>query len=323
MRIIILVACLWGVTSPLWGKIAFYSKRHGNLEIYTMNADGTNQTRITSNNVDDWSPTWSPNGQQIAFSSDREGNNEIHVMDADGTNQRNLTNHPARDGYSDWSPDGSQIAFESNRDAKKGKRKVEIYVMDADGGNVKQVTDVGFASRPHWSPDGEWILFEGHVKGKPGRQIYAIRPDGTDLWQISEPRDDTWMFAGGWSPDGKQVLYTEAVGLDITTSFPVIATLSPNGRQSVMRWKHIKVPRMPFETASFSADGRSILFSGKKDDGWNIYRFEFSGHKLIQLTNNPDEDTMPREWDSSLSVPSQPRLLWQTWGRIKAQVLSK
>ena len=131
------------------------------------------------------------------------------------------------------------------------------------------------------------------------------------------------MIAGGWSPDGSQVLYTEAVDINPDTSFPVIATLSQNKRQEVIHWEHIKVPRMPFDTASFSADGQSILFSGKKEDGWNIYRFELSGHQLIQLTDNLAEDTMPREWDSFLAVPDPQHLLTQTWGRIKATTVSK
>ena len=317
MSIVMLVTSLWLVTSPLQAKIVFYSFRDGNTEIYTMDADGNNQTRLTFNETSDSAPVWSPNGQQIAFHSKRDGNWEIYVMEADGNNQHNLTNHPALDSKPEWSPDGSQIAFGSTRGAKEEEPKVEIYVMDADGGNVKQVTDVGFAQRPRWSPDGQWILFEM-------KQIYAIRPDGTDLWQVSTPREGAWMIAGGWSPDGRQVLYTEAVGINPDTSFPVIATLSQNKRQEVIHWKHIKVPPMPFDTASFSADGKSILFSAKRGDrAWNIYRFELIGHQLIQLTDNPAEDTMPREWNPFLAVPNQQDLLAQTWGLIKAAALSR
>ncbi len=96
MRMTILGACLWLATSPLWGKIVFYSKRDGNLEIYTMNSDGSNQTRLTFNNVSDSSPTWSPNGRQIAFESYRDDDREIYIMDADGKNQRRLTHHPRK-----------------------------------------------------------------------------------------------------------------------------------------------------------------------------------------------------------------------------------
>ena len=134
MRLVILVASLWLVTSPLWGKIVFYSFRDGQPEIYTMDSDGSNQTRLTFNEVSDAAPAWSPNGQQIVFRSYRDGNAEIYVMDADGGNQRNLTRHPAFDAFPDWSPDGSQIAFDSSRPDKHG---VDIFVMDTDGGNVR------------------------------------------------------------------------------------------------------------------------------------------------------------------------------------------
>ena len=53
IRTLILMASLWLVTSPLWGKIVFHSNRDGNWEIYTMNSHGTNQTRLTFNEVGD------------------------------------------------------------------------------------------------------------------------------------------------------------------------------------------------------------------------------------------------------------------------------
>ncbi len=326
MRITLLVASLWLVTSPLWGKIAFYSKRDGNWDIYTMSSDGSNQTRLTHHAAADTNPTWSPNGRQIAFDSERddveqnwngERNSEVYVMDLDGTKQRRLTHYPGMDGDPDWSPDSTQIAFCSTRAAKEGERKLEIYVMDADGSNVKQVTNAGFAQRPKWSPDGEWILFMDFIN----HGIYAIRPDGTDLWQVSTTRFGASMHLGGWSPDGSQVLYIEAINHSPDNSFPVIATLTRKRQLlEVVGWRHIKVPRMPFQAASFSADGKAILFT----DRHNIYRFELIGHRLIQLTDNPGAfNTAAQEWDSRLSVSRQQRLLAQTWGRIKAATTSK
>ena len=319
MRMTILVACLWLATNPLWGKIVFHSFRDGNAEIYTMDSDGGNQTRLTFNGTSDAFPAWSPNGQQIAFHSDRDGNSEVYVMDADGQNLRNLTRHPASDVWPDWSPDGTQIAFDSGRG---GNATADIFVMDTNGGNVRQVTRMGFASRPKWSPNGKRILFEAVTDS--GREVYMVDADGRNRWKVSFPNIEAGMFARGWSPDGKQVLYTEAIGSSINDVTLIIATLHPT-RREVIDWKRVPVPKMPIYGETWGADGKSLLITTRPADGpknidWNIYRFRLTDRKLIQLTHHVWRDQIGQEWKSSLSVQPR-RLLPLFWGEIKSNRL--
>jgi len=110
--------------SPDGSKIAFVSDRDRNGdcffhdcwghngEIYVMNADGSDQTRVTDDPGDDGSPTWSPDGTRIAFAGlrdvdgavDAPGENyEIYVMDADGSDLRRITENTAWDWEPDWS----------------------------------------------------------------------------------------------------------------------------------------------------------------------------------------------------------------------------
>ena len=84
--------------SPDGTKIAFYSERDGNREIYTMTAYGEGLTLLTENSAHDRWPTWSPDGNYIAFASDRDGNHEIYVMDADGTDQMTFTKSKDNEG---------------------------------------------------------------------------------------------------------------------------------------------------------------------------------------------------------------------------------
>src|SRR5690606_35514374 len=97
-------------------RIVFHTLRDTNYEIYVMNADGSDETRLTDNGATDFAPAWSPDATSIVFRSNQDGNEEIYVIGADGSGLTNLTNHAGNDSNPVWSPDGSRIAFESDRD---------------------------------------------------------------------------------------------------------------------------------------------------------------------------------------------------------------
>ena len=240
-------------------------------------------------------------------------------MDADGKNLRQLTFQPEWRGYPDWSPDGFQIAFDSDREEQEGgPPKLEIYVMDIDGGNVKPVTDVGFASRPRWSPDGQWILFEGMIDQV--RHIYAIQPDGTDMWRVSEPLPETAMYLGGWSPDGRQIVYAAHFHAKVTHTTMIVASLHLANQPKVKKRETIRLPNIPDMTGSqlvsFGADGKSLLFSGRIIDNWEIFRFRLDTREVIQLTDAPGSDKQAREYNPLLPVSPQ-GLTPMLWGEIK------
>ena len=97
--------------SPKGDKIAFMA----NGEIFTINIDGTQPTRLTHNHAADANPQWSPDGTQIVFTSDRTGNMDIFIMDADGGRQRPIITHAAFDAGPSWAPDNRHIVFSSDR----------------------------------------------------------------------------------------------------------------------------------------------------------------------------------------------------------------
>src|SRR5215211_8163015 len=81
------------------GKIAFWSSRDGNAEIYTMNPNGQGVDRLTNNSVGDFSPAWSPDGNKIAFESARDDpSGEIYTISPNGQGVDRLTNNTAGDG---------------------------------------------------------------------------------------------------------------------------------------------------------------------------------------------------------------------------------
>ena len=100
--------------SPVWSsdgkRIAFVSDRDGDWEIYVMNADGTDQRRLTRSPGTDRAPAWSPDGSRIAFESDRGGDFDIYVIGSDGGDERVLVDRAGNDLEPRWSPDGDRIA---------------------------------------------------------------------------------------------------------------------------------------------------------------------------------------------------------------------
>ena len=155
-------------TEPAWSpdgqRIAFVSSREDwtwTGDIGVMDADGTNQKRLTHTIVNERHPTWSPDGSRIAFSSVQEEDFVISVMNADGTNRMSLTEeildgrtrlifHPA------WSPGGRTIAYYFGQGLDRG-----IHLITADGEYLKRLGDVhkGGDSWPDWFAAASLAVF--------------------------------------------------------------------------------------------------------------------------------------------------------------------
>ncbi|HUT63138.1 MAG TPA: hypothetical protein VMZ04_04190, partial [Anaerolineae bacterium] len=116
-------------SNPRWSpdgtKIVFSSDRlepnyeyhidqmHGNYDIFTMNADGTNIKRITTNQFNNMNPYWSHDGEKIVFTSDRNGISNLYSCDLKDMTVSPLTNLLTSASSPCWSPDGTKIAFTS------------------------------------------------------------------------------------------------------------------------------------------------------------------------------------------------------------------
>jgi Tol biopolymer transport system component len=261
--------------SPDGTRIVFKSRRDNNREIYIMNADGSNPTRLTDNPAYDGGPSWSPDGQKIAFVSERDGNAEIYIMDVDGSNQMRLTDNPAVDGgRPSWSPDGTGIIFVSERDGHW-----EIYTMNADGSNQTRLTDnpTDDGGRPSWSPDGTRIIFVSERDGNA--EIYIMNADGSNPTRLTDnPAADWWP---SWSPDGTRIAFH--------------SNRDGNAEIYIMDVDGSNQMRLTDNTAddagpSWSPDGQKIAFESGRDFVLEVYVMDADGSNPVNLTNNAPVD---------------------------------
>jgi len=142
--------------SPTWNRktgsqIAFVSGDTGLPQVYTMEADGTNQQRMTDQGYA-VSPNWAPNGQFLTLAWTRKygpgepGSSDIYLMDIASKQWVQLTHDGGRNDFPWWAPDGRHIVFQSSRSGKE-----EIWMMLADGSKLHQLTFTGRNSQPNWS----------------------------------------------------------------------------------------------------------------------------------------------------------------------------
>jgi Tol biopolymer transport system component len=258
-----------------WGKIAFVSSRDGNPEIYTINTDGTNLTRLTNDPAVDEEPAWSPDGQQIAFVSERSGDSELYVMNADGSDVVRRTFSGRFTQNPSWSPDGTKIVYSA---LSNGSANLWVVSPNAGGpGSTLLFEAPGWDAQPSWSPDGtklalvsDWNAYDFVW------DIFLINADGSGFTGLTGDIFDHVDYLGpSWSPNGATIAHVvnERIGLDqyITT----LAVMNADGTGETRLISacsecggFISVNNLA--KSSWSPDGQVIAFTSGTTNALNV-----------------------------------------------------
>jgi len=202
------------VFSPTGDRIAFgLGAFFGNVlgrpatvsNVAVVNADGSGLRLLTTGDVNDGFPSWSPDGQQIVFRSANAIGKVLRILTVASGQTRALTDGTYVDNFPSWSPDGSTIAFTRNVAGN-----YDVYTIRPDGSALRRLT-TSSANEAHstWSPDGQWIAFaSGQAGFKDEMPLHAVnpqsygeicvmRPDGSDIRCLTDnPFEDatpSWL----------------------------------------------------------------------------------------------------------------------------------
>ncbi|HYE89080.1 MAG TPA: DPP IV N-terminal domain-containing protein, partial [Vicinamibacterales bacterium] len=192
--------------SPDGRRISFVSSRGGNFDLYVMDADGSNVSRITDHPANDFDPMWHPDGQSMIFSSDRDSRSDLYrVWLADRRVDR-LTHHfVGRAIMPNVSPDGKSVAFAAQTLQRLQFWEYQVHILDLATGKTRPLDNSGGACWPSWSPDGRQIANVLLAKEPSTLQIRNADGSGARELAVDPAR---WAYYPDWSKDGKLIAFS-------------------------------------------------------------------------------------------------------------------
>lgn len=235
----------------------FYDTEDGRAaDLFSVQADGENLTRLTDDAAFDLCPAVSADGRRLATCRNEGAGYEIWTMDLDGTHPRQLTGLGGAALFPDWNPQGNRIVFQwaPSPDDNPG-----LYVVHAQSGRVTPLlVEPGFAlSFPVYSPDGRNVLYLKQQFDSNGDPSYG------QLWTLDVKSGRTTQLTSDealkdqlpdWSPDGRRIVYNA-----ITDGDDDIWIMNADGTGQ----KNLTAEAGATEVApAFSPDGAWIAFTG-------------------------------------------------------------
>jgi Tol biopolymer transport system component len=187
------------------GRVVYVTRSGDYPDIWVINADGTGQQQLTSNDEQEFGVKVSRDGRYIIFTSYRVGGVE-HVwrMDADGANLKQLTYGDFADYGPICSPDGQWVVFGSWRTGKG-----RLWKVSMDGGEATQVSDQPFTALS-FLPDGK-VIFGNYIDEQvtpPRSRSSLLSFESGQILKVFDLPPKTWNPR---MPDERTLVYVESL----------------------------------------------------------------------------------------------------------------
>ena len=209
--------------SPDRRLVAYSATQNSNLDVWIWDIARGVKSRLTTAAEDDFSPVWSPTGEEIAFHSNRAGNHDIFSVPTDGNSApKALMTTVEDERVTDWSRDGKYLLYER----VSTETGVDLWYLERDedsgGWEPRAFLQTPFAeSGARFSPDVRYVAYVSDETGQD--EVYVRSFPGAG-------RKSTVSPSGGgqprWSRDGKELFYLKgrelvAVSISASPSFSV------------------------------------------------------------------------------------------------------
>lgn len=193
----------WFDEEPAWShdgrRIAFSSTRggNGNIDIWVMDADGSNLVRLTDHPAPEQDPAWAHDDRSLFFTAERDGRGEIYRVWLEDRRVERVTNGIDRAIMPATSPDGRYLVY-----AAQTIMNFQLHLIDLTTGGRRQITAGGGACRPSFAPHSQEIAF---VRMGDPSQLEAVRESGP---RVVHRHPTLWSYYPDYSPDGRYLAFS-------------------------------------------------------------------------------------------------------------------
>ncbi|HUP52353.1 MAG TPA: protein kinase [Longimicrobiales bacterium] len=193
--------------SPDGSRLALREQTENGYDIWIKELDDGPRSRLTFDDVQNYFPTWSPDGRRVVYVAGPATDLDVWTKPADGTGSAEvLLDLEESIALALWSPDGEWLVLRTTTGAGNVFGRDIIAVRPgSDPEPVPLMTAEYDETEPAVSPDGRWIAYQSNETDR--FEVY-VRPfpnvqDGR--WQVSTEGGTSPRWAG----DGRELFFKD------------------------------------------------------------------------------------------------------------------